>query len=108
MARTKNVKIRLSDEEMKDLDGLREIHRLSKADMFRFCTLGPGASDKLPSVGQLTRMNFELGKIGSNINQIARVANSTRLADHVDNEIFENLSRQLAKMQNELRSAIRR
>ncbi len=71
------AKVRLSDTELGRLDDLCAATGLSRADQLRFSTLGQSAADALAYGSTLAALLAQMGKVGSNVNQIAHHANST-------------------------------
>jgi hypothetical protein len=70
---------RLNAEELAQLRAAAEAAGLSQADYARQKLIGAPPRSKRKRVGadrvELTRLLAELGKIGSNVNQLARLAN---------------------------------
>lgn len=96
------TKVRLTADELARLDELRAATGLSRAEQFRRDTLSQSASRALAFGAELAALKSELGKIGSNMNQIAYVANSTGQVGQIG-ELDE-----LRRLVTETRQAIRR
>jgi hypothetical protein len=81
--RTKRVEVRLTEAEEKALATLASDGGLSISDLIRKVALGsrPMARKASPERAAFIRGLAELGKVGSNVNQIAKVMNSD-LAAH--------------------------
>lgn len=78
--RTRQFSVRFTDAEAASLDRKADATGLSTAAYLRACALGdagPRATRKPPVVKEeLVRILGQLGKIGSNVNQIARAVNT--------------------------------
>jgi hypothetical protein len=74
--RVHSVKARLTDDELERLDALRSATGLSRADQLRHSTLGADSTIAQAHQRELAAIEFELSKIGTNINQLARWANT--------------------------------
>lgn len=99
MARAHVVKVRMSAEELDQLDVIRNATGLSRADQVRFSALG--SSDAVAYRAELTRILGELGKIGSNINQMAQAANASAQPEVGAN--FEELEALIRRVRSSLR-----
>jgi Bacterial mobilisation protein (MobC) len=77
--RTKRVEIRLTEAEEKTLSGLAESVGLTVSDHVRKLALGckPTRQMATPERQALIKGLAELGKIGSNVNQIAKALNTS-------------------------------
>lgn len=77
MKRSRNLKIALSESEYEVLSGQADEAGISMAGVVRFAVLG------LPLPRRRARVEVEavaaLNRIGSNLNQLVRVANSDRV-----------------------------
>lgn len=76
--RTKRVEVRLTEAEERDLISLASDGGLSVSDMIRKMALGSRPINKkaTPERAAFIKGLAELGKIGSNLNQIAKALNS--------------------------------
>lgn len=78
--RQRAVRVRLNDAERTELETRAGDRELSLAGFIRECALdhaGPRARRRVPVDRELlARTNADLNRIGSNLNQIARVLNS--------------------------------
>jgi hypothetical protein len=74
--RVHTVKARMTDDELERLDALRSATGLSRADQLRHSTLGADAAAKQAHARELAGIEFELAKVGTNINQLAHWANT--------------------------------
>jgi hypothetical protein len=107
--RTKRVELRLTDAEEKALIGLAEDAGLSVSDFIRKAALGskPRVYMATPERASFIKGLAELGKIGSNVNQIAKALNTdlaTRQRASVSGELIsatlygiQSLSKNLLK-----------
>lgn len=78
--RTNKVEVWLSDFELADLARMQEETALSRADIIR--SLIAGRRIKRLSVPAVNLKTYsELGKIGSNVNQLAKLANEYGYGD---------------------------
>ena len=99
--RDHTLKVRLSSEELAALDRLCATTGLRRAEQVRFATLGQSADDALAHGAELAALKAELGKIGSNLNQIAHVANGTGHVGQLG-ELYE-LRRLVARVHRAIR-----
>ena len=87
-ARTAHITIRLTPEERAKVDAAAERAGLTTGSYARGVILGAPAPRQVrrPPIErkELARLLGQIGHIGSNINQIARVANEGDGIDHVD------------------------
>lgn len=74
--RTIEISFRVTPQEHDKILKLTSNPRVSIADFIRFQIFGRESLRKLPETAELVRIAGELGKIGSNINQIAKYFNS--------------------------------
>lgn len=76
--RTKRVELRLTEAEEKALIGLAEDAGLSVSEFIRKAALGskPRTVKACPERASFIKGLAELGKIGSNVNQIAKALNT--------------------------------
>ncbi len=73
MHKTKMLRVRLSPDEWEQLEREAEANLLSKSELVRCKTLHNKIPKKITAVAMGTYR--ELGRIGNNINQLARAAN---------------------------------
>lgn len=74
--RTIEISFRVTPQEHDKILKLTSNPRVSIADFIRFQIFGRESLRKLPETAELVRIAGGLGKIGSNINQIAKYFNS--------------------------------
>jgi hypothetical protein len=79
------IRVRVSAEELARMQDLAKARGLSVSDLIRRAALGvrmPARGFDQTHAAVLARTLAELGRIGGNVNQLARRANVGRLAGH--------------------------
>lgn len=92
--RDQTIRIRTTADEMAQIRKLATARGLSISEMLRRAALGvrmPIRGFDHTHVVLLTRTLSELGRIGGNVNQLARLANTGKLAGH-DAELAQTLA----------------
>ncbi|KQW84465.1 plasmid mobilization relaxosome protein MobC [Ensifer sp. Root127] len=92
--RDRIIRIRTTTEELARIQDLARSRGLSISEMLRRAALGvrmPARGFDQTNIVLLTQTLGELGRIGGNLNQIARRANTGRLAGH-DAELTQTLA----------------
>lgn len=92
--RDRIIRIRASAEELSKIEELARGRGLSISEMMRRAAFGvrmPTRTLDASHIMVLTRTLAELGRIGGNLNQLVRRANSGKLAGH-DAELVGTLS----------------
>jgi len=92
--RDRIIRIRASAEELSKIEGLAKGRGLSISETMRRAALGvrmPVRTLDASHIMVLTRTLAELGRIGGNLNQMVRRANSGKLVGH-DGELAATLS----------------
>ncbi|MGO6702243.1 plasmid mobilization relaxosome protein MobC [Rhizobium ruizarguesonis] len=88
------IRIRASADERSKIEGLAKSRGLSISEMMRRAAFGvrmPARSFDASHIILLTHTLAELGRVGGNLNQMVRRANSGKLAGH-DPELASTLS----------------
>jgi hypothetical protein len=98
--RTKFINVRFTEEEFKEVAGLEKQLGITKADLIRMRILSDEKKTVINSkelIHHLDKVGAELGRIGNNINQLAKHANVLRLKGTLNpviisdfNELFED------------------
>jgi Bacterial mobilisation protein (MobC)/Ribbon-helix-helix protein, copG family len=91
--RNRIIRVRVGADEAAKMKDLAAARGLSLSDLIRRAALGirmPARSFDQTHAALLARTLGELGRIGGNVNQIARLANNGKLAGH-DNELSRTL-----------------
>lgn len=99
MARTTTASIRLAPAELASWRASAEAHGLSLSDWLRD-QVGAARPRSRPARGRAgtdPRLLAELARIGNNLNQLARAANSQRLPELVQLQAIEQALRELPK-----------
>ena len=110
-ARPKQVFIRVTDVEHGKIEARAERAGLSVSGYFRALAFGkdtpqPRAARRPPVEKEtLVRLLAELGKIGSNVNQIAHAMNLGKITDH---PALSGLSVEIADIRKQLKAALGR
>ena len=106
------VTIRFFDPEMENLKEKADRAGISVSSFARLTLLGitPDRTARRPQVEKtlLAKTLGELGKIGSNINQIARTANTRGAVERDDEEYLRRASLALEAMRDAVLSALGR
>ncbi len=107
--RTRVLKARFNEAEAASIQKMAESSGLSVAAMLRTALFNapPPPSRRRPSINHqaVVRLMGQLGKIGSNINQLAKHANAGRDMDRMSDSI-EYALRDLAEMRFEIMRAL--
>jgi hypothetical protein len=91
--RDRVVRFRASTEETSKIEALANGRGLSISELMRRAVFGvrmPSRKFNAEDIALLTRLIAELGRIGGNLNQMVRRANSGKLVGH-DNELSDAL-----------------
>ncbi len=91
--RNRRVEVRLTSQEERTLQGQAAERGLTISDLLRMAALGlkPRLQKATPYRAALIRGLAELGKIGSNVNQIARALNrSPQAGQRIPGDIIAN------------------
>ncbi|MDB5118762.1 MAG: Bacterial mobilization protein MobC [Mucilaginibacter sp.] len=98
--RTKFINVRFTEEEFKEVAALEKQLGITKADLIRMRILSDAKKTVINSkelIHHLDKVGAELGRIGNNINQLAKHANVLRLKVGLNpviisdfNELFED------------------
>lgn len=92
--RDRIIRIRASTEELSKIEELAKGRGLSISEMIRRAAFGvrmPARTFDASHIILLTRTLAELGRVGGNLNQLVRRANSGKLAGH-DADLASTLS----------------
>lgn len=92
--RTRKIDFRLTEDEYKSIEELAETFGLTKADLIRNRVLEntvPLVINKLEMIRELNTVSSELGKSGSNLNQLAHHANRMRIQGIVEPSTLKRL-----------------
>lgn len=115
--RTKFINVRFTEEEYKEIAGLEKALALSKADLIRMRILSDAKKTVINSrelIKYIDSAGAEMGRIGNNINQLAKHANTLRLQGALDpaiitqfNQLFDEYIQVQQKFEVSLRKIIR-
>jgi len=112
--RNKIVNVRFTAEEYKSLSDLEKTLGLTKTELIRMRVLENAANVVINSGELLSRLDSigaEMGRIGNNINQLARHANTLKLQKALNPAIiqqFEHLFEAYIRTQQLLEAALRK
>lgn len=100
--KTKDIRIKVTEDQHAILTTQADIFALSLQDLIRFQILGPNAAEKLPAHDKLLKMLSDLGHVGSNLNQAQRALNSELLTakmsgGHIQDETLDTLAQEIKK-----------
>lgn len=111
MPKTENIVIRVSKEEKEKIADQAKTLNLTITDLLKSrMELHPNPVEPKPEFSMLlTKINRELGRLGSNVNQIARaintnIASGLELPEYVDDpDTFARLEAELSDLKEALR-----
>lgn len=92
--KSKKIDFRLSEDEYKSIEELAKTFGLTKAELIRNRVLDnstPLVVNKLEMIKELNLISSELGKSGSNLNQLAHHANRMRVQGIIEPSILKRL-----------------
>lgn len=95
MQKSKSIKIRMSDDELKILRDLQEATRLNASQIIRESIRGQRL-EPVQAIPEINRSIYvELSRVSSNLNQIAKVLNSRTQQIKADdlNKLIDALAR---------------
>lgn len=109
--RTRRLHIRLTDDEKKQLTDMAKEHGLSLSDFVRVTVIRsqPVTPKAKPDRALFIRTLGELGKIGSNVNQIAHELHRERIVGkghHVPDHIVQGALANVKALSNQLLSIL--
>jgi hypothetical protein len=115
--RTKFINVRFTDEEYKEVAELEKELGITKTDLIRMRILSDAKKTVINSkelISHLDKVGAELGRIGNNINQLAKHANVLRLKSALNpgiilkfNELFGDYIKVQQLLEISLRKIIR-
>lgn len=103
----RDIKIRVTEEEYEEIRQRKDDHGLSFTDYARFTMIGPEAAHKFPDRKALAAMLGELGKIGSNVNQIARAYNLSPMSAHLPEKDFQRIQQNIQAVRDYIAKAVK-
>ena len=116
--RNRKLDFRLTEEEYKSIEEMSKTFGLSKADVIRHRVLNnsvPLVLNKLEMIKEINAISSELGKSGSNLNQLAHYANRLKIEGVVEAKtlnrldvLLEQYNTILRKVHISLREVIRK
>ena len=116
--RNRKLDFRLTEEEYKSIEEMSKTFGLSKADLIRHRVLDnsvPLVLNKLEMIKEINAISSELGKSGSNLNQLAHYANRLKIEGVVEAKtlnrldvLLEQYNTILKKVHISLREVIRK
>ena len=116
--RNRKLDFRLTEEEYKSIEEVSKTFGLSKADVIRHRVLNnsvPLVLNKLEMIKEINAISSELGKSGSNLNQLAHYANRLKIEGVVEAKtlnrldvLLEQYNTILKKVHISLREVIRK
>ena len=116
--RNRKLDFRLTEEEYKSIEEMSKTFGLSKADVIRHRVLNnsvPLVLNKLEMIKEINAISSELGKSGSNLNQLAHYANRLKIEGVVEAKtlnrldvLLEQYNTILRKVHISLRDVIRK
>lgn len=112
--RVKFVNVRFTEEEYKLINDLEKTLGMSKTDLIRHKVLSEAGSI-LINAGEMIRslddVGAEMGRIGNNVNQLARHANTLNLQGHLSPSVagrYNDLLEQYIRIQELLEATMRK
>lgn len=105
--KTRDIKIRLTEAEYEEIRQRKEEHELSFSDYARYTMIGPEASNKFPDRKALSAILGELGKLGSNVNQIARAYNLSPMTAHLPERDFQRMQQNIQAVRDYIAKAVK-
>ena len=99
----RDIKIRVTEEEYEEIRQRKDEHGLSFSDYARFTMIGPEAAQKFPDRKALG----ELGKIGSNVNQIARAYNLSPMTAQLPEKDFQRIQQNIQAVRDYIAKAVK-
>ena len=112
--RTKKIDVRFTEEEYQIIINLESALGISKTELLRRRTLVDGAATVVNArelIKNLDVIFAEMGRIGNNINQLAKHANTLKLQGRVSPmiaELFNNYFQQYLQIQHQLEITLRK
>lgn len=102
MKRDRHFKVRMNEEEMEDLNLKVKKSKMSREEFVRLCIKNMTVKEP-PSLDYYRLIN-EFNRIGTNLNQLTKLAHvSTKLPDHQLENILNELSLLIQKVDKEIR-----
>ncbi|HEY4197295.1 MAG TPA: plasmid mobilization relaxosome protein MobC [Mucilaginibacter sp.] len=89
--RTKFINVRFTEEEYKEITELEKELAVSKTDLIRMRILSDSKKSVINSrelIGYIDSAGAEMGRIGNNINQLAKHANTLKLQGMLNHTII--------------------
>ena len=94
--RNRFIKVRFTDNELAKLKDQAELHHMNTSELIRWALFDKGVTlhvNESDLIDNLEKILAQYGKIGSNLNQIARYLNEGGvLSDQLKNEIRSMIS----------------
>lgn len=112
--RTKWVNVRFTDEEYKEITELEQELGKTKTELIRMRVLTDTKKTVVNSkelIRYLDSAGAEMGRVGNNINQLAKYANTLRLKGRLDPSVaseFNLLFKEYILVQKQLEAALRK
>lgn len=103
MKRDRHFKVRMTEEELKDLNLKVKQSKMSREEFVRLCI--KNVTVKEPPSLDYYRLINEFNRIGTNLNQLTKLAHvSIKLPDHQLENILNELSLLIKKVDKEIQS----
>jgi hypothetical protein len=112
--RTKKIDVRFTEEEYKIITSLEKALGISKTELLRRRVLNNAAATVINAkhlIGDLDAIGAEMNRVGNNINQLAKHANTMRLKGALSPaiaEYFNGLFSDYLKIQHHLEISLRK
>ena len=112
--RTKFINVRFTEDEYKDVAALEKQLGITKTDLIRIRVLSDSKNTVINAkelIHHLDKVGAELGKVGNNINQLAKHANILKLQGGLNQRVvteFDTLFADYIKVQQLLEISLRK
>ncbi|MDB5086732.1 MAG: Bacterial mobilization protein MobC [Mucilaginibacter sp.] len=112
--RSKFINVRFTEEEFREVTELEKELGVSKTDLIRMRILSDAKKTVINSrelIRYLDSAGAEMGRIGNNINQLAKHANTLKLQGHLNSTIivqFNRLFEEYIKIQQQFEISLRK